>query len=221
MLLVSSCSCLYPIRWSQVLSWEWRCSWSSTDRRCSNYIWVINSLTAYQSASYIRDLTVPFIAPRGWDATYNEILMSLISTWYISHALNMARNPNISSMMNLNLHGSFRLCYYTKGKYLIVEIASYVYLNIVGLSCRFQSCITNGNNSLYIYISVYTNIEPGFDVSGIVFYQLDVFFHTVHVHLSDQQFIAYEGTPYIRGLIVCSTLMMFNIMLQISFSVYK
>ena len=26
---------------SQVLSWEWRCSWGSTDRWCSNYIWVI------------------------------------------------------------------------------------------------------------------------------------------------------------------------------------
>ena len=58
MFLVSSCSCLYPIRWSQVLSWEWRCSWSSADRRCSNYIWLINNLIAYQSASYIRDLTV-------------------------------------------------------------------------------------------------------------------------------------------------------------------
>ena len=56
--LVSSCSCLYPILWSQVISWEWRCSWSSTDRRCSNYIWEINNLIAYQSASYIRDLTV-------------------------------------------------------------------------------------------------------------------------------------------------------------------
>ena len=55
--LVPSCSCLYPIRWSQVLSWEWRCSWSSVDRRCSNYIWVINNSIAYQSASYIRDLT--------------------------------------------------------------------------------------------------------------------------------------------------------------------
>ena len=58
MLLVSSCSCIDPIRWSQVLSWEWRFSWSSADRRCSNYIWVINNLIAYQSASYIRDLTV-------------------------------------------------------------------------------------------------------------------------------------------------------------------
>ena len=26
------------IQWSHVLSREWRCSWSSTDRRCSNYI---------------------------------------------------------------------------------------------------------------------------------------------------------------------------------------
>ena len=47
MFLVSSCSCLCPIYWSQVLSWEWRCSWSSADRRCSYYIWVINNFIAY------------------------------------------------------------------------------------------------------------------------------------------------------------------------------
>ena len=58
MILVSSCICLCPIYWSQVLSREWRCSWSSADRRCSNYIWVINNLIAYWGASYIRDLTV-------------------------------------------------------------------------------------------------------------------------------------------------------------------
>ena len=49
MFLVSSCSCLCSIHWSQVLSREWRCSWSSADRRCwanrrcSNYIWAINN----------------------------------------------------------------------------------------------------------------------------------------------------------------------------------
>ena len=59
MLLVSSGSCLYPIRWSQMLSWEWRCSWSSADRRYSNYIWVINNLIAYWSAPYIRELHKP------------------------------------------------------------------------------------------------------------------------------------------------------------------
>ena len=40
MFLVSPCSFLSPIHWSQVFSWEWRCGWSSADRRCSNYIWV-------------------------------------------------------------------------------------------------------------------------------------------------------------------------------------
>ena len=47
-----------PIQWSQVLSQEWRCSWSSTDRRCSNYIRVINSFSAYKGATHIRGLTV-------------------------------------------------------------------------------------------------------------------------------------------------------------------
>ena len=58
MILVSSCICLCPIYWSRVLSREWRCSWSSADRRCSNYIWVINNLIAYKGAAYIRDLVV-------------------------------------------------------------------------------------------------------------------------------------------------------------------
>ena len=50
--LVSSCSCLCPIH--QVLSRKWRCSWSSADRRCFNYIWLINKFSAYECASYIR-----------------------------------------------------------------------------------------------------------------------------------------------------------------------
>ena len=37
MFLVSACGCLCAIYWSQVLSWEWRCSWSSADRWCTNY----------------------------------------------------------------------------------------------------------------------------------------------------------------------------------------
>ena len=41
-----------------MLSREWRCSWSSADRRCSNYIWVIDNFIAYYGASYIREFTV-------------------------------------------------------------------------------------------------------------------------------------------------------------------
>ena len=49
---------LSSLHWSQVLIWEWRCSWSSADRRCSNYIWVTNNLIAYTDATYIRGFTV-------------------------------------------------------------------------------------------------------------------------------------------------------------------
>ena len=58
MFLLSSCSCLCPIYRSYVVCWQWRCSWSSADRRCSNYIWVINNLISHKGAAYIRDLAV-------------------------------------------------------------------------------------------------------------------------------------------------------------------
>ena len=58
MFLVSRWSCFCSIHWSQVLSREWRRSWSSADRRCSNYIWVIKIFIAYWGVTYIRDLTV-------------------------------------------------------------------------------------------------------------------------------------------------------------------
>ena len=43
----SAFSSLRTIYWSQVFSGEWRCSWGSADRRCSNYIWVINNFIAH------------------------------------------------------------------------------------------------------------------------------------------------------------------------------
>ena len=46
MFLVSSFRCLCPIHWSKALSREWRCSCSSADKRCSNYIWVIDNYIA-------------------------------------------------------------------------------------------------------------------------------------------------------------------------------
>ena len=46
------------IHWIQELSRGWRYSWTSADRRCSNYIWVINKFIAYWNATYIGGLTV-------------------------------------------------------------------------------------------------------------------------------------------------------------------
>ena len=57
MILILSCSCLWPIHWSQVLNREWRCSWSNADRQCSKGIWVINNFIA-EGVAYIRGLTV-------------------------------------------------------------------------------------------------------------------------------------------------------------------
>ena len=61
-ILKLSCCCLCRIPWSQMLSRERRCSWSSADRRCSNYMWVIDNFIAYQGASYIRGFTVYIFA---------------------------------------------------------------------------------------------------------------------------------------------------------------
>ena len=58
MFLDSFCSCIWPIHWSQVLSREWRCSWSSANRRCSNYIWVIKNFIACYDTTYIGGLKV-------------------------------------------------------------------------------------------------------------------------------------------------------------------
>ena len=33
-IFVSSCSCYFPIHWSQVLNWEWRCSWKRSNHIC-------------------------------------------------------------------------------------------------------------------------------------------------------------------------------------------
>ena len=85
MFLFSSCSCLWPIHWSQVLSREWRCSGGITDRRCSNHIWVINNFIAYWVATYIRGLTV-------YSARHVLIVIckKYFNTFYILHELQFA-----------------------------------------------------------------------------------------------------------------------------------
>ena len=71
---MSSCSCLYPIHWSQVLSQVCRCSWSSAGRRCSNYIWVINRFIAYQGVTYVRAFTILLVIESWWLKTLKSWL---------------------------------------------------------------------------------------------------------------------------------------------------
>ena len=85
MILVSCCRCLCPINWSQVLNRSWRRSWSSADRRCSNYIWMIDKFIAYLGLSYIRDLTVYLILltqghPNSFQTCLTSIIYSFVKT---------------------------------------------------------------------------------------------------------------------------------------------
>ena len=90
MFLVSSCSYFCPIQHSQVLSREWRCSWNSADRRCSNYIWVIDNFIAYWCASYIRELTVHSKITRDWHSRPYCRLWDVL--WWLSIGC-LLRNP--------------------------------------------------------------------------------------------------------------------------------
>ena len=92
MILLSSCSCLCPIHWSQVLSREWRCSWSSANRRCSNYIWVIKNFIAHKGVTYIRGLTV-----RTNDDTLsktNNVALCTVCTMFIGQKTRRSENDN-------------------------------------------------------------------------------------------------------------------------------
>ena len=107
MFLVYSCSCLRSIQWSQALSWEWRCSWSSADRRCSNYIWVINKFIAFWGATYIRGFTV---------VCHKELAISQIPwcTCPISHnapfRTEMYYKSHTVSVPNPTIHHSEQKC---------------------------------------------------------------------------------------------------------------
>ena len=68
-LQLSFCNLLKP-----VLRREWRCSWGIVDRRCSNYIWVVNSFIAYLCVTYIRGLTV----------TKQSLIIDLGHQWWIT-----------------------------------------------------------------------------------------------------------------------------------------
>ena len=76
MFLVSFCSCLCAIYWGQVISQEWRCSWSSAGRRCSNYISVSNNFNACWGATYINTLRPRKNGRRFADDTFKRLFLN-------------------------------------------------------------------------------------------------------------------------------------------------
>ena len=125
MCLVPSCNCLCSIHWSYVLCREWRCSWSSAGRRCSNYIWVINKFIYFKGAPYMRGLTVlseptmsqftnAYMRHQSW-VKYH--LRPILLTWFIFkpsmdkllHPIWNVRRNNLSII-------KFQLCKFGKGQ---------------------------------------------------------------------------------------------------------
>ena len=97
---------LCPIYWGQVLSREWRCSCSSTDRRCCNYIWVINNFIAYSAASNFRGFTVDY--ENITVSQFAEMLFSPLTRltsrgkWNTEQTLNPQKTPHNSPLHVLN-----------------------------------------------------------------------------------------------------------------------
>ena len=116
MFLVSSCSCLRSTHWSQVISWEWKCCWSSADRRCSNYIWVINNFITYQGATYIRGFTLAS-APEVlmWIETYvnnKQFLGIVFWTWLNQfHLIPLGLEGRLPGFPNFQLYASLHCAY--------------------------------------------------------------------------------------------------------------
>ena len=94
--------CLRSIHWSQVLSWERRCSWSSADRRCSNCIWVINNFIAYKGATYIKRFYGSIHGIYGYSCRYCCLLVCVsiicitVTAVYVLHTDNWVQGFNNS-----------------------------------------------------------------------------------------------------------------------------
>ena len=101
-----------------MLSRVWRCSWSSADRRCSNYIWVIDNFIAYWGASYIRGFTV---IVEFWNCIIvilnncnccfsvhffsNKLMWNSVETWFLWTGATIPTFGTFNLLkLNLNLH---------------------------------------------------------------------------------------------------------------------
>ena len=134
MFIISSCLC--PIHRSQVLSPEWRCSWSSADRRYSNYIWVINNCTAYRGATYIRGLTIYYKTHKGTTAKASILLMIIQLNykfdeyWLIDVAvIDLVHKSHNTPVLYPTMHNSEQKCAHLLWNRWIVWFVRLVYYN--------------------------------------------------------------------------------------------
>ena len=152
MFLVSSSSRICPIHWTQALSWEWRCNWSSADRRCFNYIWVNNNFIAYLGAPYIRDLTVmhfhqAFILSHVGNTDAKVTLVRLATNTILS----LFRSTVRIHQRRCSWSNADRLCYnyiWVIDKLITYEAVAYIKYLTVRSDCHDTLCYAHNSNYL-------------------------------------------------------------------------
>ena len=137
MFLVSSCSCLCPIHWSHVLSREWRYSWSSADRQCSNYIWVINMFIAYLGATYMWGLTVITLP-------VFDILSVVVTRSEIAAGFSIVLYPPVHVVA-----AKWRILNFWLKKADLIYSQNHTWMKFQWIFMEFTSEITKGNFSNY------------------------------------------------------------------------
>ena len=117
MSLASFCNCLCRNYWKHMLSQEWRWSLSSADKRCSSYIWMINSFIAHQCATCIRGFTVYHVSD-AWivsnlllDAGYYPLTaMCTHSTLAVDEQFRDSRRCTSTPLCSQNVNWRFASC---------------------------------------------------------------------------------------------------------------
>ena len=85
-------------------SWEWRCSWSSANRRCSNYVWVINNLIAYYFVVYLIletwRLTSTYIVNRNCYWNSHIYIPGSLNIWkrHLQNSVHFALSLNVNGL---------------------------------------------------------------------------------------------------------------------------
>ena len=124
----------------EVLRREWRCSWSSADRRCSNYIWFISNFIAHYGASYIRDVTVRAVMPYGANHSTHMIEWCTYCMWctsmHIAHRCTLMHiDEYVDTIEFVSLHELIMKLY--KQKLNLVTSFQTIRAHIEGQKCCF------------------------------------------------------------------------------------
>ena len=139
-----------------MLSREWRCNWSSADRRCSNYIWVINNFIAYWGASYIRDFMVylvyffihhiPCCDATSFECSIDLLLIASFNLCLTSSARIATEKKNVSMLSGISVI-EHRHCI---AEIMMFDIKIYIYICNFSINHVYRITLMLYDHSMHI-----------------------------------------------------------------------